>query len=95
MTKRVLSAVIALIFIVSTLVIPTSAYPVNSDTTENGYPIPDLCLRDNEPAVTNYAFELKRVHAGYVVKDGVIGENEYYPLGIPRDEIILKGSNDM
>ncbi|MBR7033882.1 MAG: hypothetical protein IKI03_09675, partial [Clostridia bacterium] len=94
MAKRIICAVAALIFFVSTLVIPTSADVPTSGTTENGYPIPELCARTNEPNVTNYAFELKRVHAGYVVKDGVIGENEYYPLGIPRDEIILKGSND-
>ncbi|MBQ6677315.1 MAG: hypothetical protein IJM71_04635 [Clostridia bacterium] len=93
MGKRIVSTVIALIFFVSTLVFPASSYPMGSETTENGYPIPDLCTRTNEPYVTNYCFELKRVLPGNVVKDGVIGEDEYYHLDIPRDEIILKGSN--
>ena len=97
MAKRIICAIISLVFIVSMVVIPASSYPTGTDTTENGYPIPDLCTRTNEPDVTNYCFELKRVLPSKVVKDGVIDVDggEYYPLGIPRDEIILKGSNDM
>ncbi|MBQ6678084.1 MAG: hypothetical protein IJM71_08560, partial [Clostridia bacterium] len=92
MAKRIISAITALIFISSMLVFPAAA-----ETTENGYEIPELCLRTNEPDVTNYFFELKRAVTSKVVKDGVIDVDggEYYPLGIPRDEIILKGSNDM
>ena len=89
MAKRIICAIISLIFVVSMVVIPASA-----ETTENGYQIPDVCLATDEPDVTNFCFELKRVHPGYVKKDGVIGENEYFLLNIPEEEIILKGSNN-
>ncbi|MBO4413418.1 MAG: hypothetical protein J5830_01800, partial [Clostridia bacterium] len=78
MTKKIISAIAALILLISQIVIPASA-----DTTENGYPIPDVCLATNEPDVTNYCQELKRVNPSQVIKDGIIGENEYYPLAIP------------
>ena len=58
MAKRIICTVIALVFVVSMAMIPTSAYPKKQDTTENGYPIPDLCLNTDEPDVTNYCFEL-------------------------------------
>ncbi len=95
MAKRIICAITALIFITSMLVFPASSYPNSDEKTENGYPIPDLCLKTDEPDVTNYCFELKRVLPSKVVKDGVIDVEggEYYHLDIPRDEIILKGSN--
>ncbi|MBQ2468309.1 MAG: hypothetical protein II503_01370, partial [Clostridia bacterium] len=95
MAKRIICAITALIFLTSMLVFPASAYPNSDEKTENGYPIPDLCLKTDEPDVTNYCFELKRVLPSKVVKDGVIDVEggEYYHLDIPRNEIILKGSN--
>ena len=51
MAKKVISLIAAFLMLVSTIVIPVSAE--TAETTENGYEIPELCLRTNEPDVTN------------------------------------------